>query len=439
MEQLVIFGATGDLCKRKLISSLYELHVGGLLPKDFRIVGASRRELTTAQWLEHLGDYPEDFTKLLVYQSCNLIEHWTLHDLPKAEKSTFFLSVPPDKYATAITSLKRARLVDDAENTKVIIEKPFGYDLESAEKLQEVVASHLREKQIYRIDHYLGKSTVQNIVATRFSNLLLEPLWSRDYIEEVQIFAAESIGCEGRFQYYETAGVVRDMLQNHMLQILALIAMEAPCRLDAKEIRREKVKVLSATRLGRQFLTGQYGGYKTEKGVSDDSATPTFVAGDMYIDNWRWKGVPFHFLTGKKLPLRCCEVVIKLRQPTLQLFPGHTHSDRIVIRLQPDPHFDIRIDIKSPGMENKVQHATLTNNYPVDGASEGYSKLLYEALMDDQSNFVHSEEVLESWRIVADLLCVGEHCPVRTAPYPYLEGEWGPVEVNELTHWDFPK
>ena len=269
----------------------------------------------------------------------------------------------------AIMNLKAAGLVDDADNSKVIIEKPFGYDLNSAEKLQEIVTTNLREKQVYRIDHYLGKDTVYNILTTRFSNVLLQPLWNRDYIEEVQIFASETIGCDGRSQYYESAGAVRDMLQNHMMQIVALIAMEAPCRLDAKEIRREKVKVLSAARLGKKLVTGQYEGYKSEEGVDPLSMTPTFVAGDLYIDNWRWKDVPFNFLTGKKMPYGCCEVVIKLRNPTLNLFEGgpDAHKDRIVMRFQPDPHLDIRIDMKSPGIENTVEPATLTHDVPPKG------------------------------------------------------------------------
>ena len=283
-----------------------------------------------------------------------------------------------------------------------------------------------------------GKDTVNNILATRFSNTLLEPLWNRNYIEEVQIYATETIGCEGRSQYYEGAGAVRDMLQNHMMQILALIAMEAPCRLDAKEIRREKTKVLSAARLGDKFITGQYESYRHEQGVLMSSQTPTFVAGDIYIDNWRWKGVPFNFMTGKKLPYQCAEVVIKLKEPPLNLYEGHQHKDRIVMRFQPNPHLDMRIDIKSPGLDDKVQTATLTHPYP-EGAIDGYVKLFYDALNADQSHFVHSEEVLESWRIVDDLLCVGNSCPIRTEPYLYKEGEWGPeYKTQFITQWDYP-
>ena len=435
---IVIFGATGDLCKRKLIPALHKLWEKNLLPQDFSITGASRRDPGRDGWLKSLGEYPEEFTNHLDYVSCDLDDPESLYHLPETDDTTYFLSVPPERYENAITSLKRSELLDDPETSRVVIEKPFGHDLKSADHLQSVVGRYLREKQVFRIDHYLGKDTVNNILTTRFGNILLEPLWSREYIEEVQIFATETIGCEGRSQYYEDAGVVRDMLQNHMLQVLSLIAMEAPCRMDAKEIRREKVKVLSATRLGKKFVTGQYEGYLGEQGVGPESMTQTFVAGDLYIDNWRWKGVPFYFMTGKKMPYQCVEVVIKLKAPPLSLFNGET-NDRIVMRLQPNAHLDIRIDVKSPGLGDGVESATLTHRYPDWLGVDGYEKLLYDAIEADQSHFVHSEEVTESWRIVDDLLCTGDYCDIRTTPYIYREGLWGPShKVNGITKWDYP-
>jgi len=437
-SQIVIFGATGDLCRRKLIPALFELHQKKLLPTQLVIVGTSRRKTSKKSWVESLGDYPEDFLHRLDWVSTDLENVKSLKKLPDADDSTYFLSVPPERYEGAIVNLKQAGLLDDPETTRVVIEKPFGTDLKSADRLQSVVARYLREKQVYRIDHYLGKDTVNNILATRFGNILLEPLWNREYIEEVQIFATETIGCEGRSQYYEGAGVVRDMLQNHMLQVLALIAMEAPCKMNAKEIRREKTKVLSATRLGEKLITGQYEGYREEQGVGPESMTQTFVAGDLFIDNWRWKGVPFYFMTGKKMPFQCVEVVIKLKAPPLHLFDGET-NDRIVIRLQPHAHLDIQIDVKSPGLGNSVELATLTHRYPDWLGVDGYEKLLHDAINGDQSHFVHSDEVTESWRIVDDLLCTGEKCPIRTAPYIYHEGLWGPWnKVEQITKWDYP-
>ena len=435
---IVIFGATGDLCKKKLIPALYKLWQKGLLPDNFLILGCARREPTAEMWRESLGEYPDDFLHHLDYQCADLSMVETLRHLPDyIDDMTYFLSVPPERYADAITNLKEAGCLDDPEKSRVVIEKPFGHDLKSADHLQSVVERHLREKQVYRIDHYLGKDTVNNILATRFSNIFLEPLWNRQYIEEIQIFATETIGCEGRAQYYETAGAVRDMLQNHILQVLALIAMEAPCRMSAKEVRREKTKVLAATRMSENIILGQYHGYRDEEGVDPNSGTPTYFAGTLFVDNWRWEGVPFNVMTGKKMPYGCVEVVIKLKAPPLKLYEGEI-NDRIVIRLQPNPHLDIRMDIKSPGLGDDLELATLTHAYPEERSVDGYERLLYDTISGDQSHFVHAEEVMESWRIVDDLLCTGDSCPIRTTPFLYTGG-WGPdYKTRQITNWDYP-
>ena len=438
-RRIVIFGAAGDLCRRKLIPALYKLWQKKLLPHNILIVGASRRDLPKDVWLQKLGDYPQEFTTWLDFISCDLDceeSLMKLHD--QSADTTYFLSVPPERYENAIVNLKEAGFLDDPDCSRVVIEKPFGYDYKSANHLQSVVERHLREKQVYRIDHYLGKDTVNNILATRFSNILLEPLWNRQYIDEVQIYATETIGCEGRSQYYDTAGAVRDMLQNHVLQVLSLVAMDAPCKMNAREIRREKTKVLAATRMSSNAILGQYESYRSEEGVDPDSRTPTYFAGSLFVDNWRWEGVPFNVMTGKKMPYGCVEVVVKLKAPPLKLYEGEV-NDRIVMRLQPNPHLDIRMDIKSPGLNDDLELATLTHAYPQDRAIDGYEKLLHDALRGKQSSFVHADEVMESWRIVDDLLCTGDKCPIRTAPYVYKPGSWGPIhKVGDITDWDYP-
>ena len=438
-RRIVIFGAAGDLCRRKLIPALYKLWQKKLLPHNILIVGASRRDLPKDVWLEKLGDYPQEFTTWLDFISCDLDceeSLMKLHD--QSADTTYFLSVPPERYENAIINLKEAGFLDDPDCSRVVIEKPFGYDYKSANHLQSVVERHLREKQVYRIDHYLGKDTVNNILATRFSNILLEPLWNRQYIDEVQIYATETIGCEGRSQYYDTAGAVRDMLQNHVLQVLSLVAMDAPCKMNAREIRREKTKVLAATRMSSNAILGQYESYRSEEGVDPDSRTPTYFAGSLFVDNWRWEGVPFNVMTGKNMPYGCVEVVVKLKAPPLKLYEGEV-NDRIVMRLQPNPHLDIRMDIKSPGLNDDLELATLTHAYPQERAIDGYEKLLHDALRGKQSSFVHADEVMESWRIVDDLLCTGDKCPIRTAPYIYKPGSWGPIhKVGDITDWDYP-
>ena len=367
-RRIVIFGATGDLCKKKLIPALFELWKKKLLPENILIVGASRRDLPKETWLEKLGDYPQEFTTWLDFVACDLDCQESLSKLhDDSADTTYFLSVPPERYENAIINLKEAGFLDDPDHSRVVIEKPFGYDLESARSLQSVVERHLREKQVFRIDHYLGKDTVNNILATRFGNILLEPLWNREYISEVQIFATETIGCEGRSQYYEGAGVVRDMLQNHMLQVLSLIAMDAPCRMNTRRFVERRLRFFLQPDLVRNLSRDNMKDIHLRRVSSPNSGTQTFVTGDIYIDNWRWQGVPFYFMTGKKMPYQCVEVIIKLKAPPVGLFEGETPG-RIVMRLQPHAH-DIQIDVKSPGMSEEVELATSPIVIPIGWVS----------------------------------------------------------------------
>jgi glucose-6-phosphate 1-dehydrogenase len=487
---VVIFGASGDLTKRKLVPALYNLHRDGLLPNGFNLVGYARRPKSdeqfrsemydaicrysraqpgsSAEWESfaanvyyHVGDYdePEDYHAL---GEC-------LADLDEAAgmergrgNRLFYLAMPPDIYTRIVRQLGAAGLngripldLQESGWTRIIIEKPFGRDLETAQELNRQVLSVFDERQVYRIDHYLGKETVQNILTFRLGNSIFEPLWNRRYIDHVQILVAESIGVEGRGGYYDTSGAIRDMVQNHMLQLLALVAMEPPAAFTADAVRNEKVKVLQALRpiapeqVARSTVRGQYTDYRKEEGVAPDSCTETFAAIKLHVDNWRWAGVPFYLRTGKFLPERLTEVVISFRQPPLMLFaqadqPGHygppdqMEPNLLVLRIQPNEGIAMRIGLKPPGSQIQLRPVDLGFQYESGfgkNAPEAYERLLLDALIGDATLFIRRDEVEASWSLITPIM-EGWKAGYAPKPSPYWHGSWGPEAADTLINQD---
>ena len=480
---MVIFGATGDLTKRKLFPALYNLVSAGLLPDQFDIVGVGRYEMSTEALREKLKADLSTFTTRTLDDRCAswLLErlHYiggeidnqetyqrlreTLERLD-AERSTggnvlFYLAIPPDLFDDTIHRLAEAGLMEEKEHwRRVVIEKPFGHDLESAQVLNRQIREVLHEKQIYRIDHYLGKETVQNILAFRFANGIFEPIWNRRYIDHVQITVAETVGVEQRGGYYEQAGALRDMVQNHMFQLLAFTAMEPPISFAADMVRDERVKVLYAIRplshedVLHQTVRGQYGpgvidghpvpGYREEKSVSPASSTETYAALRLHIDNWRWADVPFYLRTGKRLPSRVTEIAIQFKRAPFQLFRGtqvdHLSSNVLVLHIQPDEGISLQFQAKVPGPDvrlGKVKMHFEYDDYFGQTPSTGYETLLYDAMTGDTTLFHRSDMVEAGWSVVAPILDVWQALTPRNFP-SYAANTWGPKEADELIQKD---
>jgi glucose-6-phosphate 1-dehydrogenase len=491
---LVIFGASGDLSRRKLVPALYYLQRAGYLPDRYAVVGFSRTAMSDEAYRdsmrEALQEQVEDgevqadnpLINALHYQPGNADDAESFKKLKdKLERlddernlpgnRLFYLSVAPEFFTTIIRNLCTAGLICDRRDkawSRVIIEKPFGRDLDSARKLNADVTALLDESQIYRIDHYLGKETVQNLMSFRFGNSIFEPLFNQKYVDNVQITVAETLGMEGRRgAYYDTAGALRDMVQNHLLQLLSLIAMEPSAALDAQSIRDEKVKVLRAlVPLTRREVTnltvrGQYGvgecdgqfvkGYRQEEGVNPQSNTETYVAVRINIDNWRWAGVPFFLRSGKRLAKRVSEVAIEFKHPPLHLFRNladaeenmpQPKSNVLVLRIQPDEGISLSFACKRPGM--RVQLADVNMDFFYGQAfqqrsPEAYERLLLDALRGDASLFTRSDEVEYAWRFITSIHEGWASLPPPKFPnyYPFTDG---PDEANRLmagtlTHW----
>jgi glucose-6-phosphate 1-dehydrogenase len=476
---LVIFGATGDLSRRKLLPAVFGLWQDGLLGSAFNIIGVGRQEMSDEQFKDYAiealktskeTDAPqpgslEKFRELLYYEfgdfAADDVYERLRTQLDEAEdahggrkNALFYLSTPPSLFEPISNGLGRLGLQDESGGwRRIIIEKPFGRDLASARHLNDTIHTVWNESQVYRIDHYLGKETVQNLMAIRFGNAIFEPLWNRAFVDHIQITNAEDLGLEGRAGYYEEAGVVRDMLQNHLMQLVALAAMEPPAAFDADSIRDEKVKALRAIRripverVPEVAVRGQYGpgtldgehvpGYREEPNVVPGSATPTYVAVKYEIDNWRWEGVPFYVRSGKRLPKKTTEIAVVFKRPPLGLFPGGLERNVLAFRIQPDEGVSLKFSSKTPGQENVLREVIMDFRYDAFGAQleSPYSRLLLDAMVGDATLFPREDEVDQAWQIVSGILDAWDAAsPHHTTPeFPnYAAGTWGPKEAEDL-------
>ena len=478
---VVIFGATGDLSKRKLLPSLYRLFYEGRIPQNFAVIGTSRSPMSDDEFRsmmkdsvsKFLEDAPFDetvwnsFAPALFYipGDINKPDTYTKIAAKLGEVETsrqtggnvlFYLSTQPSYYAEVVEEIGRANLEHGKGWRRVIIEKPFGHDLASAGVLNQQIHKVLEEPAIYRIDHYLGKETVQNILAFRFGNGIFEPLWNRRYVDSVQITAAESIGVEGRGGYYQEAGALRDMIQNHLSQVMATVAMEPPSVFDANNVRDERAKLLRAVRVMKHddvpkyAVAGQYGpaivggqsepGFRQEPSVNPNSNTETYAAVTFFIDNWRWAGIPFYVRTGKRMPKRVTDIAIQFKAPPLGLFEQETRQglkaprpNLLILRIQPEEGISLRFLSKSPGSGMRVRPVSMDFNY---GSSFGersptaYETLLVDAMVGDATLYTRQDMVEASWRMVQPILDVWSETKFN---FPnYAAGSWGPKESDEM-------
>lgn len=453
-QDVVIIGVSGDLARRKLLPALYDLACDRLIPSEGKIIGFASREWDDEQLRQIARESIQRFSRRRenlderVWEQFASRLHYVRSNYPRvAELCTtperlIYLAVPPNVLQSVIRSLGEAGLV---EGTRVIIEKPFGSDLESAKELSRTLHQAFAETQVYRIDHYLGKETVQNILAFRFANSLFERVWNRDAIDHVQITMAESIGVEGRGGFYEEVGALRDVIQNHVLQMLALVAMEPPVSMAPNAIRDEKAKVLYATRpmdptrcVRGQYSAGALDGipvprYREEPGVDPNSLTETFFAAEVEVDTWRWAGVPFFLRAGKRLPTRNTQVAIVFREPPLSFFDEvgveEMRPNRLVIRIQPDEGIDFSFMAKQPGPEMYLQRVGMNFSYKsafMTEPAEAYERLLYDAMQGDHTLFLRDDTVLRSWMVVQPVL----DDPPELSFYP--AGTWGPPDADKL-------
>ncbi|WP_406697610.1 glucose-6-phosphate dehydrogenase [Singulisphaera sp. Ch08] len=479
---VVLFGATGDLTHRKLVPALYQLARGGNLPSECAIVGFARRDWTDEQFRGELetslskngdpdfAEYWPQFATRLAFASgtfddpaayTRLKERLDQLDISHGTRGNrlYYLAVAPEYFSTIIEQLGKAGLVypsrQESPWSRVVIEKPFGHDLASARALNHDITSVLDESQVYRIDHYLGKETVQNILALRFGNAIFEPIWNRRHVESVQITVSEELGMAGgRGGYYDNSGALRDMVQNHLMQLLCLVAMEAPVNLSADAVRNERVKVLEALPhwtpedVAKNVVRGQYvagsiegkevPGYHDEKGVKPDSQTETYIALRTTLDNWRWAGVPFYLRTGKRLPKRASEIAIQFRQPPTTLFEVDTEeaggSNLLVLRIQPNEGASLAFQAKVPASRRRLQEVRMDFRYGTAFAvppPEAYERLLLDVMLGDPTLYTRTDAVESAWRFCDAILDAWAQ-PDAPPPATYVAGSWGPEAADAL-------
>ncbi len=482
---VVLFGGTGDLTHRKLVPALYHLARGGNLPSEFAIVGIGRRDWSDEQYRDEVkkslsqGADPDfdafwgQFASHLCFSAGAFDDAETYtklkERLAQLDKShgtrgnhLFYLAVAPEYFATIIDQLGAAGLIyshQESPWSRVVIEKPFGHDLASARVLNRDVSKVLDESQVYRIDHYLGKETVQNILALRFGNSIFEPIWNRRHVASVQITVAEEVGMAGgRGAYYDTAGAIRDMVQNHMMQLLCLVAMEPPVDLSADAVRNEKLKVLQALPtwsdddVHRNVVRAQYTkgsiqgsevpGYLEEKGVKPDSRTSPYVAMRLTLNTWRWAGVPFYLRTGKRLPKRATEIAMQFHKPPTALFEpeadGASGANQLILRIQPNEGASLAFQAKIPGSRRRLQEVRMDFRYGTAFAvppPEAYERLLLDVMLGDPTLFTRTDEVDSAWRFINQILDAWEK-PDAPPPVTYDAGSWGPVAADALLDGD---
>ena len=439
-DALVLFGATGDLCYRKIYPSLYDLVRRGLLTVP--VIGVARAGWSDQQFAEHVQKSLKDFVPkrdeevvkrflgLLKYVDGDYKERKTFDSLKKAlgdaQRPLNYLAIPPSVFPMVIEHLGTAVSAD----ARVVIEKPFGRDLKSAESLNQILLKRFPESHIFRIDHYLGKEAVQGLLYFRFANSFLEPVWNRNYIASVQITMAEKMGMNGRGKFYEEAGAIRDVMQNHLLQILAFLALEPPVNSGGEALRDEKVKVLKSILplKPENAVRGQFKGYRQEQGVAKDSKVETFAALRFEIDSWRWNGVPFYMRAGKNLPVNATEVVVDLRPPPTRVFGEHgpEQPNYLRFRVSPDISIALGAHAKKVGPTMQGREVELFVSQQQADEMEAYARLISEALIGDTAHFARQDEVEAAWAIVDPVL------NMQTQPYEYTPGTWGPLEADNL-------